>query len=216
MTIPSTCGRCIPARTLKSPLAAPDHATQADVVTAASALAAYVQSPLTDRESTLAEFEGYLRTVNNRDGRPTRRRRSASTRSRPIYCVPAGLPDEGECVAEAERERVFGGEDVLEGESMLPYALFKVVKSVAVPHHFRVAMKNFSREECLIDSLPDIECRLKRRIRFIKIFLQPYLVDFPVFHFIIRQIISPSSSQESDTKGGSLELPSSKSARSRR
>jgi hypothetical protein len=25
---------------------------------------------LTDREETLAEFQGYLRTVNNRDGRP--------------------------------------------------------------------------------------------------------------------------------------------------
>ena len=41
------------------------------------------QSPLTDRESTLAEFEGYLRTVNNRDGRPYEERRSASTRSLP-------------------------------------------------------------------------------------------------------------------------------------
>jgi hypothetical protein len=70
MTTPTTRGRRIHARTLKSPLAAPGHAAQADVVTAASALAASVQSPLTDRQSTRAEFEGYLRTVNNRDRRP--------------------------------------------------------------------------------------------------------------------------------------------------
>ena len=28
------------------------------------------RAQLSDRESTLAEFEDYLRTVNNRDGRP--------------------------------------------------------------------------------------------------------------------------------------------------
>jgi integrase/recombinase XerD len=83
MTTPTTRGRRIPARTLKSPLAAPGHATQADVVTAASALAAFVQSPLTDRESTLAEFEGYLRTVNNRDGRPY------GEKTISVYSVPA-------------------------------------------------------------------------------------------------------------------------------
>jgi integrase/recombinase XerD len=70
MTTPTPRGRRIPARTLKSPLAAPGHAGQADAVTAASALAASVRARLTDRESTLAEFEGYLRTVNNRNGRP--------------------------------------------------------------------------------------------------------------------------------------------------
>jgi hypothetical protein len=69
MTTPTTRSRPVPARTLKSPLAAPGKTVQADVVTAASDLAASVQSPLSDRESTLAEFEGYLRTVNNRDGR---------------------------------------------------------------------------------------------------------------------------------------------------
>ena len=83
MTTPTTRGRRIPARTLKSPLAAPGHATQADVVTAASALAASVRSPLTDRESTLAEFEGYLRTVNNRDGRPYEEKTIS------VYSVPA-------------------------------------------------------------------------------------------------------------------------------
>jgi integrase/recombinase XerD len=80
---PTTRGRRIPARTLKSPLAAPGHATQTDVVTAGSALTASVQSPLTDRESTLAEFEGYLRTVNHRDGRPYEEKTIS------VYSVPA-------------------------------------------------------------------------------------------------------------------------------
>ena len=83
MTTPTTRGRRIPARTLKSPLAAPGQATQADVTRAASALTAAVQSPLTDRESTLAEFEGYLRTVNNRDGRPYEEKTIS------VYSVPA-------------------------------------------------------------------------------------------------------------------------------
>jgi hypothetical protein len=83
MTTPTTRDRRIPARTLKIPLAAPGQATQADVLTAASALAAAVQSPLTDRESTLAEFEGYLRTVNNRDGRPYEEKTIS------VYSVPA-------------------------------------------------------------------------------------------------------------------------------
>jgi integrase/recombinase XerD len=83
MTTPTTRGRRIPTRTRKSPLAAPGHAAQADAVTAASALAASVRSPLTDRESTLAEFEGYLRTVNNRDGRPYEEKTIS------VYSVPA-------------------------------------------------------------------------------------------------------------------------------
>jgi hypothetical protein len=70
MTTPTTRSRRAPGHALKSPLAAPGQAAQADVVSAASALAASVRSPLTDRESTPAEFEGHLRTVNNRDGRP--------------------------------------------------------------------------------------------------------------------------------------------------
>jgi hypothetical protein len=49
MTTPTTRSRRIPARTLKSPLAAPGHAAQVNAVTAASALAASVRSPLTDR-----------------------------------------------------------------------------------------------------------------------------------------------------------------------
>jgi hypothetical protein len=72
-----------PGTHAESPLAAPGHATQADVVTAASALTASVQLPLADRESTLAEFEGYLRTVNNRDGRPYEEKTIS------VYSVPA-------------------------------------------------------------------------------------------------------------------------------
>src|ERR1700729_2030222 len=84
MTTPTTRGRRTPARTLKSPLAAPAHATQADVVTAAPAQkTASVQSPPTDPESTLAEFEGFLRTVNNRDGRPYEEKTIS------VYSVPA-------------------------------------------------------------------------------------------------------------------------------
>jgi hypothetical protein len=52
------------ARTLRSPLAAPG------VIAPVSASVPVVRSSLTGRESTRAEFEGYLRTVNNRDGRP--------------------------------------------------------------------------------------------------------------------------------------------------
>ena len=42
-----------------------------------------MQSPSTDRESTLAEFEGYLRTVNNPDGRPYEEKTIS------VYSVPA-------------------------------------------------------------------------------------------------------------------------------
>jgi hypothetical protein len=42
-----------------------------------------VRSSLTDRESTLAEFEGYLRTVNNRDGRPYEEKTIG------VYLIPA-------------------------------------------------------------------------------------------------------------------------------
>ena len=70
MTTPTTRSRPVPARALKSPLAAPGKTVQANAATAASDLTASARSPLSDRESTLAEFEGYLRTVNNRDGRP--------------------------------------------------------------------------------------------------------------------------------------------------
>ena len=83
MTTPATRSRPVPARALKSPLAAPGKTVQADAATAASDLAASAQSPLSDRESTLAEFEGYLRTVNNRDGRPYEEKTIS------VYSVPA-------------------------------------------------------------------------------------------------------------------------------
>ena len=59
-----------PGRALKSPLAAPG----ASAVSSPDAFGSPTPSPgpaaLTDREATLAEFQGYLRTVNNRAGRP--------------------------------------------------------------------------------------------------------------------------------------------------
>jgi len=83
MTTQNTRSRRAPGRALKSPLAAPGQAIQADTASAASALAASMRSPLTDRESTLAEFEGHLRTVNNRDGRPYEEKTIS------VYSVPA-------------------------------------------------------------------------------------------------------------------------------
>ncbi len=60
-----------PGRPLKSPLAVAGGygAAAATPVTYASSLAPG-GVPLTDRGATLAEFEDYLRTTNNRDGRP--------------------------------------------------------------------------------------------------------------------------------------------------
>jgi integrase/recombinase XerD len=59
-----------PGRALKSPLAVPG----ASAVSSPDAFGSPTPSPgraaLTDREATLAEFQGYLRTVNNRAGRP--------------------------------------------------------------------------------------------------------------------------------------------------
>jgi hypothetical protein len=56
---------------LKSPLAGVAPAAQAGASAASPTLgAAGARAQLSDRESTLAEFEDYLRTVNNRDGRP--------------------------------------------------------------------------------------------------------------------------------------------------
>jgi integrase/recombinase XerD len=69
MTITATAARRATSRVLKSPLAVPDGsvtpAVEADALT--PVLEAAV---LSDRGATLAEFEDYLRTVNNRDGRP--------------------------------------------------------------------------------------------------------------------------------------------------
>lgn len=70
MTTPAARSRRPVDRALKSPLAVPNSATGSyDPVPGSPSLAAGLPA-LTDREETLAEFQGYLRTVNNRDGRP--------------------------------------------------------------------------------------------------------------------------------------------------
>jgi integrase/recombinase XerD len=83
MTTPTTRDRRIPARTLKSPLAAPGQATQADVLTTASALAAAVQSPLTDRGIDARRVRG-LPSHGEQPRRPPLRRKTIS-----VYSVPA-------------------------------------------------------------------------------------------------------------------------------
>jgi hypothetical protein len=59
-----------PGRALKSPLAAPGASAVCSAANFGSLAPAPGQAALTDREATLAEFQGYLRTVNNRAGRP--------------------------------------------------------------------------------------------------------------------------------------------------
>jgi hypothetical protein len=78
-------GRRAAGRPLKSPLAvAAGHSRPP------AASAAYDDSPvpsrivLSDRRATLAEFEDYLRTVNNRDGRPYEEKTINA------YAAPAG------------------------------------------------------------------------------------------------------------------------------
>jgi hypothetical protein len=71
MTTPSTSSRRGPERVLKSPLAVASSVMTSDVSVISSAQASTsARAQLTDRESTIAEFDDYLRTVNNRDGRP--------------------------------------------------------------------------------------------------------------------------------------------------
>ena len=70
MTTTTTRGRRAPGHPVKSPLAvAGDRAvlTSASDADAAPLLADVV---LSDRAATMAEFEGFLRTTNTRDGRP--------------------------------------------------------------------------------------------------------------------------------------------------
>jgi integrase/recombinase XerD len=63
--------RRAPGRPLKNPLAvAGDYGAAASAPVANGSLVGSGGVPLTDREATLAEFEDYLRTTNNRDGRP--------------------------------------------------------------------------------------------------------------------------------------------------
>jgi hypothetical protein len=61
-----------PKAPLKSLLAMPGGSIGAAVVSSAADidLSAHTGAVLSDRAATLAEFEDYLRTVNNRDGRP--------------------------------------------------------------------------------------------------------------------------------------------------
>jgi hypothetical protein len=83
MTTPAIRSQRVPARVLKSPLAVPGHSAHPDVTAAVSALASTRQAQLSEREATLAEFEGYLQTVNNRDGRPYEEKTIS------VYSVPA-------------------------------------------------------------------------------------------------------------------------------
>jgi hypothetical protein len=63
-------GGLAPGRALKSPLAAPGASTASSPDALGSPTPSPGRTALTDREATLAEFQGYLRTVNNRAGRP--------------------------------------------------------------------------------------------------------------------------------------------------
>jgi site-specific recombinase XerD len=69
MSSPSAQRRRAAGRTLKSPLAVAGNHAQPDTGGAPDARTS-ARSALTDRRATLAEFEDYLRTANNRDGRP--------------------------------------------------------------------------------------------------------------------------------------------------
>jgi site-specific recombinase XerD len=70
MTTPASRSRRAPSRALKSPLAVPGAAATSHDPDSGSPSIPPGRTALTDREETLAEFRGYLRTVNNRDGRP--------------------------------------------------------------------------------------------------------------------------------------------------
>jgi hypothetical protein len=70
LTTPATRSRHAAGRALKSPLAAPGTAAASHDPGLGSLASAPGRAALTDRGETLAEFQGYLRTVNNRDGRP--------------------------------------------------------------------------------------------------------------------------------------------------
>ena len=74
MTTPATRSRRAAGRALKSPLAVPGTAAASHDPAPGSLALAPARTALTDREETLAEFQGYLRTVNNRDGRPYEQR----------------------------------------------------------------------------------------------------------------------------------------------
>jgi integrase/recombinase XerD len=70
MPAPTSSSRCLSAHPLKSPLAIANHHAppRGDARDTNEPVLSGVV--LTDRGATLAEFEDYLRTTNNRDGRP--------------------------------------------------------------------------------------------------------------------------------------------------
>jgi Bifunctional DNA primase/polymerase, N-terminal len=70
MAMSTVRGGRAPARRLKSPLAVPGASAGGSSDNFGSPAPASGRAALTDREATLAEFQGYLRTVNNRAGRP--------------------------------------------------------------------------------------------------------------------------------------------------
>jgi hypothetical protein len=70
MTVSPARGRRSSGRVLKNPLAAPGGESASGGSISGSLALAPERAALTDREATLAEFQGYLRTVNNRAGRP--------------------------------------------------------------------------------------------------------------------------------------------------
>ena len=83
MTAPADRHRRSPGRALKSPLAAPGTAPDRTDSNSGAPPTAPRRAALSDRKATLAEFRDYLRTVNNRDGRPFEEKTIA------VYCAPA-------------------------------------------------------------------------------------------------------------------------------
>jgi site-specific recombinase XerD len=71
MTTTATRGRRAPGHPLKSPLAVAGGSAASAAASATAAATPVLESVvLSDRAATLAEFEDFLRTTNNRDGRP--------------------------------------------------------------------------------------------------------------------------------------------------
>jgi integrase/recombinase XerD len=70
MAMSTVRGGRVSGRRLKSPLATPGASTPASPGNFGSLALDSGHAALIDREATLAEFQGYLRTVNNRAGRP--------------------------------------------------------------------------------------------------------------------------------------------------
>ena len=82
MTTTTARRRSTPVRALKSPLAVPGVSAAAASGPHGALAFAPCHADLSEREATLAEFQGYLRTVNSRDGRPFEEKTIA------VYCSP--------------------------------------------------------------------------------------------------------------------------------